>query len=320
MRILALVPGGIGDQILFFPTLDDLKRSYPNAQIDVVVEPRSVPAYQVCKAFPQIIPFDFKDTNGPADWGNLLGIIRDQEYDATLSPGQRLGVGFFLWLTGIPKRVGYKVGFGQKFLTNPVDLNANQYAAHMYHDLVKGLGIDSPCPAVSVNIPKADIEWAERELTQLGVAESGYILIHGGASRLSRQQEIDRVYPIEQWQQVIRGLQERQDKPIVFIEDSDDRNVVTSLVQACPSIKIIRPTDIGKLTATIAAASLMICTNSAPMQLAIASDTYTFALFGPTDPTKLIPANSKTVAIKSRTNKMADIAPADILEKVWGNG
>jgi ADP-heptose:LPS heptosyltransferase len=320
MRILALVPGGIGDQILFFPTLDDLKRSYPNAQIDVVVEPRSVSAYQVCKAFPRIIPFDFKDTNGPADWGNLLGIIRDREYNATLSLGRRLGVGFFLWLTGIPKRVGYKVGFGQNFLTDPVEFNPNQYAAHMYHDLVKGLDISSTCPELSVNVPKADVEWAERELARLGVAESGYILIHGGSSQLARQLGMDKIYPINQWQQVINGLQARQDKPVVFIEGPDDRAIVAGIVQSCPNVKIIRPTDIGKLTAVIAAASLMLCTNSGPMHLAVAVGTYTFALFGPTDPAKLIPLNSKVVAIKSHTGKMADIPPADILTKVWGNG
>jgi ADP-heptose:LPS heptosyltransferase len=320
MRILALVPGGIGDQILFFPTLDDLKRSYPNAQIDVVVEPRSVAAYQVCKTFPQIIPFDFKDTNGPADWGNLLGIIRDREYNATLSLGRRLGVGFFLWLTGIPQRVGYKVGFGQNFLTDPVEFNPNQYAAHMYHDLLKGLEINSACPDLSINVPKADIEWAERELARLGVAESGYILVHGGASKPSRQPEMDQIYPMNQWQQVIAGLQARQDKPVVFIEGSDDQSIAVNLVQSCPNVKIIRPPDIGKLTAVIAAASLMLCTDSAPMHLAVAAGTYTFALFGSTDPAQLIPPHSKTVAIKSHTGKMADIPPADILTKVWGNG
>jgi ADP-heptose:LPS heptosyltransferase len=320
MRILALVPGGIGDQILFFPTLDDLKRSYPAAQIDVVVEPRSISAYQVCKSFPQIIPFDFKDNNGPADWGNLLGIIRDREYDAALSLGRRLGVGFFLWLTGIPTRIGYKVGAGQNFLTNPVELNQNQYAAHMYHDLVKGLGIDSLCPQLSVNVPKADIEWAEQELSRLGIADSGYILVHGGSSKLAQQLGMDKIYPINQWQQVISELQSRQNKPIVFIEGPDDRNVVTEILQACPNIKIVKPTDIGKLTAIIAASSLMLCTDSGPMHLAVATDTYAFALFGPTDPAKLIPAESKVVAIKSLTGKMSDIAPADILAKVWGNG
>jgi ADP-heptose:LPS heptosyltransferase len=307
MRILAFVPGGIGDQILFFPTLDDLKRCYPNAQIDVVVEPRSIPAYQVCKAFPQVIPFDFQDANGPADWGNLLGTIRDKEYDIVLSISSHFGVGFFLWLTGIPKRIGYKVGAGKLFFTDPVPLEPDQYVADMYHDLIKGLNITGSCPPPSVNVPKADIAWTETELQRLGVAESGYILIHSGSS----------LYPASQWQKVISEMQSRQGKPIVFIEGPDDQELVTTILQVCPSVKIIKPTDIGKLTATIAAASLMICTDSGPMQLAVATGTYTFALFGSTDPAKLIPADSKTVAIKSKTGKIADISPAEVIAKVW---
>ncbi len=319
MRILAFVPGGIGDQILFFPTLDDLKRSYPNAQIDVVVEPRSKAAYQVCKAFPQVIPFDFKDANGPADWGNLLGTVRDKEYDMVLSLGRQFGVGFFLWLTGIPKRIGYKVGAGQFFLTDPVVLEPNQYAASMYHDLVKGLDIQGDCPPLSVNVPKADIEWAEAELQRLGVTESGYILIHGGASQLSQQIGIDKIYPAAQWQKVITEMQSRQEKPIVFIEGPDDRELTMTILQVCPNVKIVKPTDIGKLTAIIAAASLMICTDSGPMHLAIATGTYTFALFGSTDPAKLIPPNSKTTAIKSKTDKIADISPAEVIAKIWNH-
>jgi ADP-heptose:LPS heptosyltransferase len=317
MRILAFVPGGIGDQILFFPTIEDLKSTYPNAQIDVVVEPRSAAAYQVCKNFPQVIQFDFKDTNGPADWGNLLGIIRDKEYDAVLSLGQRFGVGFFMWLTGIPKRIGYGVGGGKMFLSNPVPLEPNQYIAHKYHDLVKGLGIDRPCPPLSINVPKADIAWAEQQLQELGISD--YLLIHGGASQLSPKLGINDndIYPVNQWQRVVDGMQKRQDKPVVFIEGPDDRALIAQVVQACPAVKIIKSPDIGKLTALIAAASLMICTDGGPMQLATAAGTYTFALFGETDPTRLVPPNSKTVAIKSRSGKIADISPAEILDKVW---
>jgi ADP-heptose:LPS heptosyltransferase len=315
MRILAFVPGGIGDQILFFPTIEDLKRTHPNAQIDVVVEPRSKAAYQVCKSFPQVIPFDFKDTNGPADWGNLLGIIRDKEYDAVLSLGQRFGVGFFLWLTGIPQRVGYGVGAGKMFLTSPVTLNQNQYAAAMYHDLVKGLGIDRPCPPLSINVPKADIAWAEDKLKEMGI--STYILVHGGASKLSQKKGIEKIYPANQWQRVVDGLQSRQDKPVVFVEGPDDQELIAKVLQTCPNVKVIKPPDIGKLTALIAGASLMICTNSGPMHLATAAGTYTFALFGPTDPTKVVMPGGKTIAIKSRTGKIADISPAEILDTIW---
>jgi len=102
MRILALVPGGIGDQILFFPTLDDLKRNYPESEIDVIVEPRAKGAYRVSGSVNEVLTFDFKDRNGPADFGNLLGSIRDREYDAALTLGRRWSTGLLLWMSGIP--------------------------------------------------------------------------------------------------------------------------------------------------------------------------------------------------------------------------
>jgi ADP-heptose:LPS heptosyltransferase len=318
MRILALVPGGIGDQILFFPTLDDLKGQYPEGEIDVVVEPRSTAAYRVSKSVNKVIAFDFKDKNGPADWGNLLGIIRDREYDAVMSLGRKLGVGVLLWLTGIPTRIGYAAGPGKAFLSDAVPLNPDQYAAHMYHDLVTGLGITTPCPALSVNVPQADIEWAEAEQQRLGVRESGYVLIHPGSSKLAKQLGYDKVYPAKQWQQVIKDLQTRQPNlPVVLIQGPDDEALVESVLAVCPGVKVIAPTDIGKLAATIAAANLMLCTDSGPMHLSIAVGTYTIALFGPTDPKKLMPENGRSIAIKSSTGKIGDISPSDILEKIW---
>ncbi|MBV9387448.1 MAG: glycosyltransferase family 9 protein [Chroococcidiopsidaceae cyanobacterium CP_BM_ER_R8_30] len=318
MRVVALVPGGIGDQILFFPTLDHLKQVYPDAQIDVVVEPRSLGAYRVCKSVHQAIPFDFKDRNSLADWGNLLGVIRDREYSVTLSLGQRWSVGLLLWLTGIPKRIGYS-GAGAIFLTNPVPLKTSQYAARMYHDLLQGLGINSPCPELAISVPKPDIDWAESEQKRLGVAESGYILIHGGSSYLAQAKGIDKIYPAQKWQQIIQSLQQRQpDLPIVLIQGPEDARLVQQLLSSCPNVKVTSPADIGKLAALIAGANLMLCTDSAPMHLAVAVQTYTIALFGPTEPQKLLPVSDRFLGIKSPTTKMADIAPQTVLERVWG--
>lgn len=318
MRIIALVPGGIGDQLLFFPTLDDLKRYYPDAQINVVVEPRSKGAYRVCKSVQDVIPFNFKDRNSLADWGNLVGVIRDREYDVAISLGQRWVVGLLLWLSGIPTRVGYD-GAGAKFLTNPVPLKSSQYAAAMYHDLLKGVGINSPCPSLAINVPKTDIDWAESEQKRLGIQESGYILIHGGSSQLAQDKGIDKIYPAQSWRQVIQNFQQRQpDLPVVVIQGPEDEQLVLSLLQSCPDIKVTSPGDIGKLAAMIAGANLMLCTDSAPMHLAVAVGTYTIALFGPTEPQKLLPASDRFLAIKSPSTKMADISPQTVLEKVWG--
>ncbi|MBD2088879.1 glycosyltransferase family 9 protein [Microcoleus sp. FACHB-1515] len=318
MRIVALVPGGIGDQILFFPTLDDLKQNYPDAEIDVVVEPRAKSAYRVSKSVTDVLTFDFKDRNSPADWANLLGVLRDRDYTVALSLGSRWGVGLLLWLTGISRRVGYGKP-GNWFLTDPVPLNPDQYAAAMYHDLLKGLGINSPTPDLAIAIPKRDLDWAEAEQKRLGIAGNGYVLIHGGSSKLAQTKGIDKIYPVENWQQIIQDFQQKQpDLPIVVVQGPEDEAFVKALTASCPGVKVTSPPDIGKLAATIAGANLMLCTDSAPMHLAVALKVFTLALFGPTDPDKLLPQGDKFLGIKSPTGKMADIAPQTVLTKVWG--
>lgn len=318
MRVVALVPGSIGDQILFFATLDDLKRNYPNAQIDVVVEPRSKAAYQVSKSVHEVLTFDYKDRNSLADWGNLVGTIRDREYDVAIAVGQSWLIGLLLWLTGIPVRVGY-TGKGSVFLTRSVPPKPSQYAAAAYHDLLQPLGINSPCPELAVNVPKPDIEWAQREQKRLGVHETGYILINGASNHLAPADGLDTVYPIENWLQIIQDCQHKQpDLPVVVIKGSDDEQFVRSLLlESSPETKVTAPDDIGKLAAIIGGASLMLSTDSVPLHLSVAVQTYTIALFGSTDPANLLPNSDKFLAIKSPTGKMADISPQTVLERIW---
>jgi len=318
MRVIALVPGGIGDQILFFPTLDDLKRYYPNAQIDVVVEPRSKAAYRVSKSVHEVLAFDFQDRNSLADWGNLVGTIRDREYDVAIAVKQNSLVSLLLWLTGIPIRISYQ-GKGSVFLTHAVPFKPSQYAAGLYHDLLQPLSIKTPVPELAVNVPKPDIEWAQKEQKRLGVHETGYILIDGGSGQLSQAKELDKIYPVQNWQQIIQDFQYKQpDLPVVVIKGPGDEQFVRSLLESSPDIKVTAPDDIGKLTAIIAGANLMLSTDSAALQLSVAVQTYTISLLGPTDPAKLLPKNDKFLAIKSPTGKMADISPNTVLEKIWG--
>ncbi|MGI8500308.1 MAG: glycosyltransferase family 9 protein [Hassallia sp.] len=318
MRIVALLPGGIGDQILFFPTLDDLKRSLPSAQIDVVTEPRSKAAYRVSKSVDQVLTFDFQDRNSLADWGNLVGMIRDREYDVAIVLGQSWLLGFLLWLTGIPTRVGYQ-GKGSAVLTNPVSLKQSQYTAAMYHDLLTGLGIQSTCPDLTVNIPIADIDWAEKEQKRLGIHETGYILIYGGSSQLTQSKSTNEVYPVESWLQIIQNFRSKQpEMPVVVVKQAEDE-LVTSLESSSSDVKITYPDDIGKLAAMIGGANLMLCTDTAPMHLSVAVQTYTIALFGDREPAKLLPKSDKFLAIKSPTGRVADISPNTVLQKVWGS-
>jgi ADP-heptose:LPS heptosyltransferase len=336
MRVVALVSGGISDQILFFPTIDDIKRYYPNAQIDVITEPRSKPAYRVSKSVSEVIAFDFSDRNSLADWGNLVGTIRDREYDVAITFGQSWLIGLILWLTGIPTRVGFQ-GKGSGFLTHLVPLNKHQYAPFIYHDLLSAIGIKSPCPELTVNVPKPDIEWASNEQKRLGIKDSGYILIYGTSSEspsgyvnLSKMKPFpatdssptegtNNIYPIENWVHIIRAFQQKQtEMPIIVIAESSDEVFIRTIKESIPNLKVMLADDIGKLTAIIAGANLMLCTDSAPIHLSVAVQTYTIILFGSAEPTTLLPESDKFLAIKSPTGKLRDIPVSSVLAKIWG--
>jgi len=317
MRVLALVPGGIGDQLLFFPTLESLKTKYPEVRIDVVAEPRSVGAYRLTTLVDRVWSFDFKGRNSLADWGNLLGNLREQEYSAVISLGRTWGVGFFLWLTGIPQRISYQ-GEGNLWLTQAIPLKSEQYAAEMYHDLLQGLGISGQCPPIKIQLPKADLDWAEAEQNRLGVKESGYILVHGGSSELALQKGINKIYPPEKWSVVLKKLQEAIPQfPILLLQGPEDQEFVAKL-QSMVDLKVTSPKDLGKTAAMIAAANLFLCTDSAPMHLGVAVGTAIVALFGPTDGQKLLPQSSKFKAVQSASKSIGDIEPQVMIDCILG--
>ncbi|MDJ0842874.1 glycosyltransferase family 9 protein [Crocosphaera sp.] len=309
MRILALVPGGISEQILFFPTLEDLKTQYPNAVIDVLVEPRAKPAYRVCPQVHEVLLFDYQDRNGLADYLNLLGIIRDREYDLALTLEKRWSIRLLLWLNGIPLTVGYETQ-PHWLVSKPVPQKTEQYTAEMYHDLMQGLGVQSSCPSLKIGVPKDDIAWAEAEQKRLLLDGNGYILIYGGAGES---------YPVPQWSNIINRIQEKQPSlSIVLVQGNGDEAWVVPLLNSCSNLKVIQPGDIGKLAAMIAGANLMICTDSPPLQLGVAVGTYTVALFGKTDPKKRLPADDdRFIAIQSPTYNLGDIQASKVLEKIW---
>jgi ADP-heptose:LPS heptosyltransferase len=315
MRVVALVPGGVSDQIFFFPTLDDLKRNYPNAEIDVVVEPRAKAAYRLCKSVDEIFTFDYKDRNSPADWANLLGILRDRYTDVAISAEQGWGTQFLLWLTGIPVRIGYTSG-SNLFLTNAVARQPNQYAADVYHDLLQGLSVKTPTPELSISIPKVDLDWAEAEQKRLGV--NNYVLICGGSNQENGLINGD-TYPIDHWRTIVQDFQQRQpDLPLVVAETPQDKDFVAALLTACPTLKVTKPSDIGKLAAMIAGANLLLSSDRVAMQLATALQVYTLALLGAIDSNTFLPQSDKFQSIQSTTGNLSDIAPEQVLATVWG--
>ncbi|WP_287128043.1 glycosyltransferase family 9 protein [Candidatus Cyanaurora vandensis] len=315
LRVLALSPGGIGDQILLFPTLAGLKATYADLTVDVLVEPRSQGVYGLCPSVRKAMVFDYKNNPAAAAWVDLIGIIRDRSYDAVLALGRSPGVAFLLWLTGIRKRVGYGyTAVANTLLTHPVPLRQDQYAAQMYYDLLQGFGITTPCPQPTLMLRDADRVWATQQLQANSLNPQQLVLLHPGTSQLSREKGLAKTYPAQKWSMVIADLaQKLPQAQVVIVSGPDDREILEMLQRQLGNV-FIMPPDLGKLAALIAEARLLLCVDSAPMHIAVATNRPLVALFGPTDPQRLLPSDARFDHLQSKF--VEQIAPSEVVQAV----
>ncbi|NER80046.1 MAG: glycosyltransferase family 9 protein [Leptolyngbya sp. SIO1D8] len=321
MRVLAIVPGGISEQLLFLPTLEHLKQALPKAEISVVTQPSTAVAYRVSKVVQATIPYAFTSNNSPADWANLLGIMRDREFEIVITTSQSWSIGLLLWLSGIPTRVGYAGGANGLFLTATVPYKVDQYQAAQYHDLLAPIDLPGTCPAASINVPQNDISWVENQIQVQGIGEQGYVLIYPGPADGAPED----AYPVESWIAIAQDFQKRQPGlPLVLLQQADTGAAVKAIAQALPALKVIRPDNLGQVAALVAGANLVLSTDSYVSQLGVALNVFTLALFGSYVPKRRFPpmatSEQRFLGIKSDSDKVAHIPPEIVLKKVWGEG
>lgn len=319
MRVLALVPGGVSEQLLFFPTLEHLTHAFPKAEISVAVEPAAKAAYRVSALVKEVFLYDFKQRNSPSDWANLLGIIRDREFEVVITATQSGSLALLLWLSGVPTRIGYSNGVNNFLLTATVPHKTAQYQGLQYHDLLAGLAVSGPCPGASINVPQKDIDWVNSQIKMQGIGDQGYVLMYGGPT----DDGVGQQYPADHWAAIIQDFQARQPGlPLVLIQRPETADLVQNLTQRLPNLKVIRPDNVGQVAALIAGANLMLSTDSYPLQLGVALNVFTLALFGASTPEQRLPslAGSETrfIGLTSATAKVADITAKTVLGKVWG--
>lgn len=324
MRILALVPGGISDQLLFFPALEDIKRAYPNAEIAVAVEPKATAAYRVSKTVDNVIPFAFSSANSPSDWANLLGILRDREYEVAITTDLRWRMGFMLWLSGIPTRITFNNTNARWCYTatvaDPALANGQlPYQADRYHDLLRVINIEKDAPELTINLPEADLNWANSLRKKLKL-DGGYVLMYPGPDTGSA--DVRSLYPLTSWQKIIADFSAKQpEMPIVLLQTEGSKAQTSALKRENSNLTVAATENLGQTAAIIAGANLLITPDSYVMQLATALKVFTLALFGKNSPKEMLPPvegdETRFLGITSDTGYVASIDADTVLKKVW---
>jgi len=309
MRVLALVPGETETQLSFFPIINQIKDSFENAEVSVVAAPSATAIYQLSKGVAEVVPYSFEASNSPADWANLLGTVRDREFDVALTLTDSWSIALLLWLSGVPTRLGYGGSANNRLLTATVPRSAE--SAH-HSDLLKLININGTLPALSVNVPRKDLTAVDNLRQGVGLV-NGYVLVYPGATASGT------TYPTESWITILKDFQQRQpDLPLALLETDDAAPQTAAIANAVPDLKILRPETPGQTAALIAAANLLVAVEGYPLTLAIALNVYTLGLFaGDSAALPSAPGKDRLVPLTSATGTLEDISPDQVLKKIW---
>lgn len=288
-KILFMNFGGIGDEILFLPSILSVKKEFPESEITLTLEKRSRGIISLTNSIDKILYANIKGHKF-LELFKLLFKIWCGHYDMVISSGSNKFISLFLFLTFIKKRYGYDTGFASRILlTKAVKLNKNQYAVDMYHDLVL------PITNIKTNLPELSIE---KQPTKKDT-----ILIHPGVSRMSYEKGMIKTISPQQWCDVIDALYKNGKYRILLAGGPDDSECVGTIVKNVSSEKFENlygtTKDLKELAQLISSAEKFLCSDSAPLHIAVALGVKTYVIFGPTDDRKLIPQNGKVIPIKA---------------------
>jgi len=304
-KLLAINFGGIGDEILFLPTLKTLRQHLPEAHLTLLLEPRSSSIKELTPLIDEVISFDIKkQPRTISDLLALVGLLRSGNYQTVISSGSSPLVAMLLFLSGVPKRIGYDSGYlSRKLLTQAVRLNQNQYAAQMYHDLVQGLGLPACNALPELSVPKTSLAAVQAFLkqspTQADNTTLTRILIHPGTSSLAIQKGIIKTWKANHWAALIESLCSHADIEVILSGGPDDTATVSDIRKSLASRNVaghLRSAfgvtkNLGDLAALIQLSDLLVCVDSAPMHVAVGIRKPLVALFGPTQSKRLLPPN-----------------------------
>ena len=284
--------GGLGDEILFLPAIISVKKEFPKSKIILALEPRSKGISSLTEVIDELMYADIKGKNKYFELLKLLFKIWFNRFDAVVSSGANKFIPIFLFLTLIPKRYGFDSGrLSRVLLTNAAKLNKNQYAAAMYHDLVRGI------TQYNTEIPQLSM------LRKNPMPNS--VLIHPGVSLMSIRKGMIKTIPAEIWAEVTERLSDLG-KNVILAGGPDDEEVIKTIIEKVPPEKFTnmygKTKNLKELAELISSAEIFVCSDSAPLHIAVALETKTYVIFGPTDDKKLIPQGKRVFPIKAKEN------------------
>jgi ADP-heptose:LPS heptosyltransferase len=157
MRALFLIPGTAARQLQLFPAVAAVADQL-GARVQVVCAPPLTAWWALHPAVEKAMPFPF-DTATLADWANLLGTVREPDFQLVINLASGWPVNLMLSMSHIPTRVA-----SGGFAATDTVTSAGGWPAQAMEAYLRPIGLRLDAAAFRLPVAQADLDAAARVL------------------------------------------------------------------------------------------------------------------------------------------------------------
>lgn len=287
-RVLVFHTAFIGDIVLMFPMLQELRYHFPHSRITVVTIPAVADLVRQHRAVDEVLPYDKHGVH--RGWGGMRSLalhMRNEQFSLALVPHRSLRSAVIVRMARIPRRIGFTTSAGARLFSELVEYKPAD------HEIDRNLALLQPIigrvPArvlPVVGVSDEDVRAADAFLEHIDRAKPGFarcpLIAFAPGSVWSTKR-----WPAENFAALAQRLGE-DGFSVVLVGGERDKDLCRSIEARSNSASGVSSAA-GDLTLTGSAALLRRCrmlvsNDSAPMHIAMGVGIPVLALFGPTVP------------------------------------
>ena len=311
-RILLIRVDLIGDLVMSLTAVRVLRRTYPDAEIDLLAVPSSAKVVANDSDLSEVIAYDPNIWRRPKalitwrNWRELFALrqrLHARHYDLAINLfGQWASL--LTVLSGAQRRLGFSHENYPGFLTDTVtgqhwDTNDAKHEVDYCLELAQAAGAtvtpEDRIPHLSVD-PQAQ-QQVEQLLQQEGI-QANKVLI---ACHVSSNNGQAKRWPVPYWATLIDRLVREDGVQVVLTGAPNDIPLVAEVLRRTHErvYNLAGKTSLTQLAALYQRADLLITGDSGPMHIAAAVGTPLIAIHGPTDPALSGPISPTATILRS---------------------
>jgi len=275
-KILIIQTAFIGDVILTTPLIRETKRTFPKADIDVLVTPQTRNVLENNPYLHSIFVFDKKSKKIRA-FVKTAWLIRENRYDFCFAAHRSMTTAWLMIFGGVKNRIGFTGKSAARLMSRQVTFRQEVRQIERYLDLLrvfKAGDLDSHTELFFNDI----ILQRTRQLISPLPSQKPILAVAPGSVRMTKR------WPEERVVQLIRQLAD-SDISIILIGSPGEKALCDRIEKKSSDAQILNLAGVTSLleaAAVIKSCDLLVCNDSGTMHMANAVQTDVFAFFGPT--------------------------------------